>query len=90
VIDGSTNKVIDTIKVGSNPLEDEFNPDNGYIYVANEGSSSVSVIDGSTNKVIDTITGVPDPIQLGYNPSNRYMYAAGHNDSYKKQNRSIV
>jgi YVTN family beta-propeller protein len=81
VIDGSTNKVIDTIKVGSNPLEDEFNPDNGYIYVANEGSSSVSVIDGATNKVIDTITGIPDPVQLAYNPSNHYMYVAGHNSN---------
>jgi YVTN family beta-propeller protein len=81
VIDGLSNKVIDTIPVGSNPLEAEFVPDNGYIYVANEGSASVSVIDGSTNKVISTINGVPDPVQLVYNPSNHYIYVAGHNSN---------
>jgi YVTN family beta-propeller protein len=48
------------------------------IYVANEGSGSVSVIDGSKNAVTATITGVPDPVQLVYNPSNHYIYVAGH------------
>ena len=37
---------------------------NGYIYVANVFSNSVSVIDPSTNTVIATITGFPSN-QLG-------------------------
>jgi YVTN family beta-propeller protein len=56
-------------------------PDSGYVYVANEGSASVSVIDGLTNKVVATISGVPDPVQLVYNPTNHYIYVAGHNSN---------
>ena len=33
-----------------------YDPSNGYIYVADSGSDSVSVINGATNTVIATIT----------------------------------
>jgi YVTN family beta-propeller protein len=45
-----------TITVGTGPYGDLFNPNNGYVYVANVASNSVSVIDGSTNTVVATIT----------------------------------
>jgi YVTN family beta-propeller protein len=81
VIDGTSNTVTGTIPVGSNPLEAAFDPDNGYIYVANEGSGAVSVIDGSKNAVIATIPGVLDPVRLVYDPSNHHIYVAGHNSN---------
>jgi YVTN family beta-propeller protein len=48
--------VIKTIIVGTGPYRDLFDPANGYVYVANVASNSVSVIDGSTNMVVATIT----------------------------------
>ena len=63
-----------TISVGPNSIEATFDPDNGYIYVAVDGSSSVAVIDGSKNAVITTISGVADPVQLVYDPSNHHTY----------------
>ena len=39
VISGTTNKVIDTIAVGSSPEGVSFDSSNGYVYVANYGSN---------------------------------------------------
>src|SRR5215831_2190040 len=73
--------VIKTITVGTGPYGDLFDPANGYIYIANVFSNSVSVIDGSTNTVIATIT-VPSnqlgqtPRQLAFNSHNDDIYSA--------------
>jgi YVTN family beta-propeller protein len=58
-----------------------FDPDNGYIYVANQLSPSVSIIDGSKNQVIGTITGIPNPIQLSYNRANRDVYVVNYDNT---------
>src|SRR5437867_2558247 len=50
--------VIATISVGSHPLTSAFNPDNGDMYVTNQGSHTVSIIDGKTN----TVVGNPIPV----------------------------
>ena len=47
--------VIATIPVGSSPAGIAFNPDNGFLYVANLDSNTVSVIDPATNTVVVTI-----------------------------------
>jgi len=44
VINWATNKVIANISVGKHPQGVAFDPSNGYIYVANAGSDTVSVI----------------------------------------------
>jgi len=44
VINGATTKVIANISVGKHPQGVAFDPSNGYIYVANAGSDTVSVI----------------------------------------------
>ena len=53
-----------------------YNPSNGYIYVANSYSDTVSVIDSATNKVIAKIPvgSLSVPIGVAYNPSNGYIY----------------
>ena len=51
------NTVIATISVGSGPKGICYDPANGYIYVSNNGASTVSVINGATSTVIATISG---------------------------------
>jgi YVTN family beta-propeller protein len=59
VIDGSSNKVVDTLSM-PNPYGIALNENLGRIYAINWNypNSSVSVIDGTTNKVVDTIPGI--------------------------------
>jgi len=75
VIDGTT--VIATIPVGRGPWGVVYDPSNGYIYVTNWHSDTVSVIDGANNTVIANITVGPlGPFSWGvaYDPSNGYIY----------------
>jgi YVTN family beta-propeller protein len=55
VIDGSTNKVINNIKVGSSPFNIALNPVNNAIYVANSRSNTVSIVDASSNNITATV-----------------------------------
>ena len=52
----------------------EFNPSNNNIYVANQGSNSISVIDDSANAVVATVNVGNSPRALEFNPSNNNMY----------------
>jgi YVTN family beta-propeller protein len=58
VIDTRTQAVAATIVVGSGPLEVSFSEDSAHAYVANSGSSTVSVINTASQTVVNTITGV--------------------------------
>jgi len=51
-----------------------YDPSNGYIYVADLNSSTVSVINGTTNIVIAIITVGSEPMGVAYDPSNGYIY----------------
>ena len=44
MIDPSTNTVVGTIFVGSGPIDIAFNSNNGFLYVANLASNTVSVV----------------------------------------------
>jgi YVTN family beta-propeller protein len=74
VIDGSKNKIVDTITVGTTPRRVVVNPDTNILYVSNQISNSISVIDGSTNKIIDSIP-VEQPFELVINPKTNKLYA---------------
>ena len=50
-----TDSMIKNIHVGDTPTGVAFDSANGYTYITNTNSNTVSVIDGSTNTVIDTI-----------------------------------
>jgi YVTN family beta-propeller protein len=58
-----------------------YDSSNGYVYVANAGSKSVSVISGATNKVIANIAVGSAPDGVVYDPSNGYVYVANSNSS---------
>jgi len=51
-----------------------YDPSNGYLYVTDLGSDSVSVINGATNTVIAKILVGSEPVGVAYDPSNRYIY----------------
>jgi len=53
-----------------------YDPSNGYLYVTNYGSDSVSVINGATNTVIANITVGSEQTGVAYDPSNGYLYVA--------------
>jgi YVTN family beta-propeller protein len=83
VINGSTNKVIDTIAVGDEPYGGAYDPQNkeiyivDYLYLAN----SVTVINSATNKVIKTISSGSRPIGAAYDSHNHDVYVANFGDS---------
>ena len=66
--------VIATILVGAGPFGVEYDAGSGYMFVANEGSNTVSVIDGAT--VVATIAVGSQPRDVAYNPANGYVYVA--------------
>jgi YVTN family beta-propeller protein len=74
-------EVIDTVIVGLSPVGVAYNEGNGYMYVTNAGSGTVSVIDGDTNTVVGTITVGNDPRGVAYNPGNGYMYVTNQHSN---------
>jgi YVTN family beta-propeller protein len=82
IIDGKTNKVVDTIRVNK-PSYISVNPQTNMIYAAGYNFSSfsdfVSVIDGKTNTVVDDITLDQPASGISVNPETNIIYAAGAN-----------
>ena len=72
--------VVDTINVGSSPVDIAYTPNNHDMYVANYLSNTVSVIN-SSNSVVDTITVGRSPVAIAYNSNNNDMYVANGNDN---------
>src|SRR5437867_4985377 len=72
IIDALTNEVTANVEVGIAP--EGLALADGKIYVANSGSSSVSVIDSSSNTVVETIPVEIDPVDLAYDSTNKAIY----------------
>src|SRR5690349_5000717 len=68
--------VVDTVNVGFDIFDLEYNPSNEDIYVANRLSNYVPVIDSATNTVKTKIDTGLYSRALQYNPSNEDMYVA--------------
>jgi YVTN family beta-propeller protein len=69
---------------GAGPAGIAYNAANNNMYVANFGSSTVSVISGSTDSVITSILVGRQPAQVTYAPPNNKLYVsnAGSDDVY--------
>lgn len=81
VIDISTDKVVATIPVGSNPMGVAISPDGTRVYVTNQLSATVSVINALTNKVIATYS-MPqfsEPSDILISPDGKTLYVADYN-----------
>jgi len=64
------------VPVGINPLGVSVNPAGTKVYVANEGSNTVSVIDTSNSTVIATVTVGVYPAGVAVNPTGTKVYVA--------------
>ena len=76
VINGRTNMVTATVTVGSSPNGIAVSPEAGVVYVANDGSGTVSVISMRTNTVIDTFTVGSAPFGDAVSPVTGLVYVA--------------
>ena len=64
VIDGKTNRIIDTILIGNRNLADDFeftshvavNPKTNKVYVSNIDADTITVIDGKTDRILSVCT----------------------------------
>jgi YVTN family beta-propeller protein len=79
VISDSTNKIVATIKVGSEPYFLAYDSKKGEMFVINHGDGTVSVISDSSNSVITTLTLSPlayQPWGVAYNPRKDEVYVS--------------
>lgn len=78
VIDPSTNKVIDTIKMGGNSVMGHlaFNPSGSELYATNDEDNIVSVIDTSLRKNVATVKVGEGPHGVATTRDGKYVYVA--------------
>ena len=78
VVAGPIDHVVDPqIPVGPDPYSVAYDPANGYLYVANKGSSNLTVIDGAIDRVvIASISVTNEPYALAYDPENNEIFVA--------------
>ncbi len=77
-----TSAVVATIPVGSEPHGVAFDPANGYVYIANFGSDTVSVLDGSSDKIVESVPVGLNPVALAVDSSNGDVYVANGASAY--------
>ena len=80
VINASTNKIIATInRLVNCPTSVAYDPQNGYLYIANYNSNFLLVINPSTDQIIDSIPVGTGSSFILYDPSNGYLYVTHPN-----------
>jgi YVTN family beta-propeller protein len=82
VIDGASNSVTATVRVGEHPQALAINPETHRVYVANTHSNNVTVIDGTLNSVVATVNTGTGPYAIAVNAATKKAYVvsmAGEN-----------
>lgn len=79
VINTSTNAVVKTVTVGSNPFAITVDQAGKNVYVGNETSNTVSVISTSTNAVVATIPVGAFPQGIAISPNGKTLYVSNDN-----------
>ena len=77
IIDGLTNKIIDTISLNGNVKHLAVNHITNRIYVYDSSNGNICVIDGADNKVIDSVEIGMDPREIVVNPVTNCIYVSG-------------
>ena len=86
VISDSTNTVVATVPVGTNPYAIAYDSGTGEVFVGNQGSSNVSVISDSTNTVIATIPVGQTIYDMAYDSGTGEVFVA----NYHSDNVSVI
>jgi YVTN family beta-propeller protein len=81
IIDSTTNVVMGSIPVGSEPVGTAANQSGSRVYVTNGQSNNVSVIDAATNKVVATIPVGMTPWGITVDPSGSRVYVTNPNSN---------
>ncbi len=81
VIDTSTKRVVDKIRVGIDPRGIELTPDGRYAFIGGVSTTSVVVLDTATNKVAYTIDVGSNPSWLAITPNGKRAYVT-YDDRY--------
>ncbi len=74
--DLALNSAVLSLPVGSGPEALAYDSANGNVYVADSGSSNVSVINGATNTIVGSVRVGSDPRGIAVDPSDDYVYVA--------------
>lgn len=78
VIDTATDKVVDTMEIGSGLVGVAVNPTGTKVYAANESNNTVSVIDTSISKIIATVNGLNSPYAIAITPDGKKAYVTNN------------
>ena len=74
IFNGTNDKLVDKINVGSTPKGVKISPDKKYVFVANEVSGSVNIIDLKNLKFIKEIKVGPVPHSIVFSPDGSKAY----------------
>ncbi|MHA2896380.1 YncE family protein [Bacillus cereus] len=88
VIDTSTNTVIHTILLNTNPGYIAIHPNGKIAYVANINDTTVSVIDLTNNRLDSTFPGAPNPEGIALTPDSKSLYILSR-DNLPNQNNNV-
>lgn len=78
IVDVTSQKVITTVKLGSDPLEVLFNTVTGLAYISHAGSDDVYVVDTAKAKVVRKIPVGNDPMGLAYDNKTGEVFVANN------------
>jgi YVTN family beta-propeller protein len=73
VLDGITNKILESMDVVRTPFGVGINSNTNTIYVGGEYANTLSIINATTSQVIKEIT-LQDPYDIAVNPNNNTVY----------------
>jgi YVTN family beta-propeller protein len=76
VVDGESNSVVRSLRVGLQPDGIAANPSTNRIYVANSGDSTLSVIDGGVDSVVSKVQLPASPRDVAINSITNTVYVA--------------
>jgi large repetitive protein len=75
VIDTTTNTIVGSpISTGVMPIGVAITPDGRYVYIANNGSNTVSVLDAVTDRVVNSVSVPAGPIGVAVTPDGKYAF----------------
>ncbi len=86
VVSDTTNRIVNTLTVGSNARGVAYDSGKGEIFVTNYYSNNVSVISDATNTVVATVSVGVSPIDVAYDSGKGELFVA----NYYSSNVSVI